>query len=76
MNWGFEPKAHNPTPGSADLCFLADSDIDTAVAHIKAMGVKIIEGPVTRNGAIGPISSIYFRAPDLNLIELSVPVID
>ena len=34
--------------------------------------VSLIEGPVQRTGAMGPIRSIYFRDPDANLIEVSV----
>ena len=35
-------------------------------------GIKIIEGPVRKHGAMGPIRSVYVRDPDLNLIEISV----
>lgn len=37
----------------------------------QACGVVIEEGPVARTGAMGPITSIYFRDPDENLIEVS-----
>lgn len=67
----FEPKAERPTPGSADLCFVTDSDSDGIAAHLAATGVHIEEGPVERTGALGPITSFYFRDPDGNLIELS-----
>ncbi len=65
----FEPKAAHPQPGSADLCFLTDLPIDEAEAHLRARGVEIIEGPVERTGAQGPMTSLYFRDPDGNLIE-------
>ncbi len=67
----FEPKARTPTPGSADLCVLAATPIAEVVAHLEALGVAIEEGPVARTGAEGPISSVYFRDPDGNLIEVS-----
>ena len=67
----FEPKAARPTPGSADLCFVVDDDLAQVIAHLKAHGVLIEEGPIPRTGATGPIRSIYLRDPDGNLIELS-----
>lgn len=67
----FDPKAIHPTPGSADLCFLTATPMDEVVSHLNACGVKIIEGPVEKTGATGPILSVYFRDPDGNLIELS-----
>ncbi len=67
----FEPKAHKPTPGSADLCFLSSVPLAQVQAHLAACGVTVSEGPVQRTGARGPILSVYFRDPDLNLIELS-----
>ena len=69
----FEPKARKPTPGSADLCFLAATPIAEVVAHLEARGVAIEEGPVARTGAEGPITSVYLRDPDGNLIEVSHP---
>lgn len=70
----FEPKAHLPVPGALDLCFLADRPLEEVTAHLNASGVAIIEGPVQRTGATGPIRSIYLRDPDLNLIEISQAV--
>ena len=67
----FEPKANKPTPGSADLCFITQTPLDEAMAHVKGCGVEIIEGPVERTGANGPIRSFYFRDPDYNLIEVA-----
>ena len=67
----FEPKAHKPTPGSADLCFITQSPLNDAIAHVKRCGVEIIEGPVERTGANVPIRSFYFRDPDDNLIEVA-----
>jgi catechol 2,3-dioxygenase-like lactoylglutathione lyase family enzyme len=33
--------------------------------------VTVEKGPVSRLGALGPMSSVYCRDPDGNLIELS-----
>jgi len=68
----FEPKAGEPTPGSADLCFLIDSPLADFVTHLRAQNVSLVEGPIQRTGAVGPIRSVYFRDPDANLIEVSV----
>src|SRR5262249_26199884 len=66
-----EPKAAHPTPGSADLCFVSDEDPVTIAGWLEARGVSVEEGPVTRTGALGPITSFYFRDPDGNLVELA-----
>lgn len=68
----FEPKAMTPCAGSADLCFLTATPLDDWQAHLAAIGIRIEDGPVARNGATGPITSIYLRDPDGNLIEVSV----
>jgi catechol 2,3-dioxygenase-like lactoylglutathione lyase family enzyme len=67
----FEPKAHKPLPGSADLCFVTEIPLRQVIDHIRSCGVEILEGPVPRTGAIGRIESVYLRDPDLNLIEIS-----
>jgi len=66
-----EPKAEKPTPGSADLCFLTSTPVERFQAHLAAQGIAVIEGPVMRTGAQGPIRSIYVRDPDRNLIEIA-----
>jgi catechol 2,3-dioxygenase-like lactoylglutathione lyase family enzyme len=72
---GFEAsiKAHTPTPGSLDLCFLADRPLDDIIAHLRQHNVPIEEGPVVRTGARFAIRSVYIRDPDLNLVEISEP---
>jgi len=66
----FVPNARAPTPGSADLCFVMQSPLPVALQHVRDCGVDILEGPVARTGATGPVMSFYFRDPDLNLVEL------
>lgn len=67
----FEPKAHTPVPGALDLCFIAERPLEQVIAHLQAQRWPILEGPVARTGAVGPIRSVYVRDPDLNLIEIS-----
>ena len=67
----FEPKALKPGPGSMDLCFITETPLEEVIAELKAQGVAIAEGPVAKTGALGPMTSVYFRDPDGNLIEVS-----
>lgn len=67
----FEPHAHRPTPGSADLCFIVEEPLEEVMAQLQRHELEIIVGPVARTGATGPIRSLYLLDPDLNLIELS-----
>ncbi|KAM5191814.1 glyoxalase domain-containing protein 5 [Mantella aurantiaca] len=67
----FEPKARNPSPGSADLCLITETPLSTVLQHLQVCGVAVEEGPVSRTGAMGEIRSVYFRDPDHNLIEVS-----
>ena len=67
----FEPKAQNVQPGSADLCFITDDNVDQVLLGLKNDGIHILEGGqvVTRTGARGTLRSVYLRDPDGNLIE-------
>ena len=67
----FEPKAAHPTPGSGDLCLLTGQPLAEISERLASLGYPIIEGPVARAGATGPIRSIYTRDPDGNLIEIA-----
>jgi catechol 2,3-dioxygenase-like lactoylglutathione lyase family enzyme len=66
-------KAQTPTPGSLDLCFLADCALEEVMERFRRHNIPIEAGPVVRTGARFPIRSVYVRDPDHNLIEVSVP---
>ena len=72
--WGkeFTPRAHVAVPGSLDLCFIASTSLENVIEKLRASNIKIIEGPVMKTGAKGPMRSVYVRDPDLNLVEISV----
>jgi catechol 2,3-dioxygenase-like lactoylglutathione lyase family enzyme len=63
--------ADKPTSGSADICFVTSVPVSEVIAHLNSCGVRLVGGPVERNGAKGMMMSIYFRDPDLNLVEVS-----
>jgi catechol 2,3-dioxygenase-like lactoylglutathione lyase family enzyme len=65
------PLARVPVaPGNSDLCFEWAGPIEDAVAHLRAHGVAVEEGPVKRLGAKEAGRSVYFRDPDGSLMEL------
>jgi len=63
--------ADHETAGSDDLCFLTSSTPDEVVAHLRANGIAIEEGPTRKQGARGTLTSVYCRDPDGSLIEIS-----
>ncbi|MHB8790073.1 MAG: VOC family protein [Desulfobulbaceae bacterium] len=67
----YAPHALRPQPGSADLCFLSPLPLDKVIRHLAANQVAILEGPVPRTGARGPLLSVYVRDPDGNLLEIA-----
>ena len=68
----FEPKAAHPGPGTADFCLITETPLDEVQDQLAASGVPIEVGPVTKQGALGPMRSVYLRDPDRNLVEISV----
>ncbi|MBE87839.1 MAG: hypothetical protein CMM76_00185 [Rhodospirillaceae bacterium] len=64
-------RAQRPSIGSADFCLITKSSIEEVLGQLSNEGVPVEVGPVERSGAIGPISSVYFRDPDGNLVEVS-----
>lgn len=67
----YEPKAHAPGVGTLDFCFIASVPLQQVIDSLAKHKVEIIEGPCTKTGAMGDIRSVYFRDPDLNLVEVS-----
>ena len=70
----FDLRGPNAEPGCGDFCFVWQGGVDDATAFLDERGIKMIEGPVERAGgrargsAVG--TSVYFRDPDQNLLEL------
>jgi catechol 2,3-dioxygenase-like lactoylglutathione lyase family enzyme len=65
------PHADAPTTGSADLCFRYAGTVAQILDELAANEVPVVVGPVPRpasNGDMG--TSVYFRDPDGNLLEL------
>ena len=67
----YEPKACAPGVGTLDFCFIASVPLEQVMTSLQKHQVVIIEGPCTKTGAMGDIRSVYFRDPDLNLVEVS-----
>ena len=68
---GQEPR-NRAQVGSGDVCLITDWTLDEVQRHLSSENVEVVEGPVDKSGANGPIQSVYFVDPDLNLIEISV----
>lgn len=73
----FPPEFHNKVLGEGfaenlnHLCLtLENEDIQEVIAYLKERGIEIETGPAPRWGARGMGTSIYFRDPDNNLVEL------
>jgi catechol 2,3-dioxygenase-like lactoylglutathione lyase family enzyme len=68
---GQEPR-NRAQVGSGDLCLITQWNLKEVIAHLMSENVKIVEGPVSKSGAVGEIESVYFLDPDENLIEVSI----
>ena len=67
----FKPHANKPLPGTIDICFISEINVNDWIKIFDNFDIKIEDGPVKKTGANGPIRSIYIRDPDKNLIEIS-----
>jgi catechol 2,3-dioxygenase-like lactoylglutathione lyase family enzyme len=58
-------------PGAVDICFITAVPPEEVVGHLHDNGIQILQGPIEKAGALGPIRSVYCRDPDGNLVEIS-----
>jgi catechol 2,3-dioxygenase-like lactoylglutathione lyase family enzyme len=69
--WEEVMRAQNHVEGTADFCLITETPMAEVLAHLEACGIELEAEPSIRNGAVGPINSVYFRDPDGNLVEVS-----
>ena len=67
----FSPRAGRAVPGSADFCLITTTPLARVQEELTAHGVPVEVGPVPKEGALGPMTSVYVRDPDANLVEIS-----
>ena len=67
----FEPKAQMVHPGSSDMCFLVEDDVEEVLQRLKQKNIKVLGGGqvVQRTGARTKLLSVYIHDPDGNLVE-------
>ena len=64
--------ARRPSVGGADFCLEWAGTVPDLLGLLERSGVTPEVGPSTRTCACGPSTSVYFRDPDDNLVELTV----
>lgn len=65
------PTGASHAPGAGDICFITAVGPADVIQHLHQCGVMVLEGPVAREGALGPMRSVYCRDPDGNLVEIA-----
>jgi catechol 2,3-dioxygenase-like lactoylglutathione lyase family enzyme len=65
------PTGRTSQPGCEDVCFITAVGPEDVIDHLRDCGVAVEDGPVVREGALGPMTSVYCRDPDGNLIEIA-----
>ena|ERR1700761_2576448 len=66
----FDMEAQSNAPGPIDISFKVTESEEQIKTELQSKNIPV-EGVVQRPGATGKITSIYFRDPDQNLIEVS-----
>ena len=64
-------RAMNHLSGTQDFCLIAETPVAEVKQLLEARGIEVIAGPVARTGAAGTITSVYFRDPEENLVEIA-----
>ena len=64
--------ARHPSVGGADFCLEWDGTVEEMLELLKRNGITPEAGPGPRSCARGVSTSVYFRDPDQNLVELTV----
>ena len=66
----FDAESQTPAPGPIDICFVVAESAGQIKTELGSKNIQI-EGEIQRPGATGKVTSIYFRDPDQNLIEVN-----
>lgn len=69
--WTYTLRAKNHIAGTADFCLITETPVEDVAEHLRSLDIEIEEGPCERTGAVGTLTSVYFRDPDDNLVEVS-----
>ena len=64
--------ARRPSVGGADFCLEWEGTVQQVLDLLAKNGIPLEAGPGMRSCARGPSTSVYFRDPDDNLVELTV----
>ena len=51
--------------------FITEGSLDAAIERLRAEAIEIVHGPVAQKGALGDMTSVYFRDPEGNLLEIA-----
>jgi catechol 2,3-dioxygenase-like lactoylglutathione lyase family enzyme len=64
--------ARRPAAGAADFCLEWEGTVEQILNLLARNGIPVEAGPGPRTCARGLSTSVYFRDPDENLVELTV----
>ena len=67
----FPPGLHAPVRGAGHFCVMTDAPLSDWAAHLKAERIRLEADGLRRIGMRGPMTSLFFRDPDRNLVEIA-----